>query len=346
MAHHFLYSKKNCDLLCASFLLLAGMKSSGVSKPPYITELMKPMKKFVLSALSFTGAATLLSGCSQLLLLNPKGPVGDTERFVIIAALALMLIVVIPVIAMVLWFPRKYRASNPKATYMPDWSRSTRIELVVWLVPAAIITVLGILVWHTTYRLDPYKPIDTEVKPITIEAVSLDWKWLFIYPDQKIATVNQLVFPVNVPLSFRVTSGTVMTSFFIPQLGSQIYAMAGMQTRLHLMAHEAGTFAGQNQQFSGRGYSDMTFKAIATSREEFDDWVRKVSRSTEKLDTARFEKIAAPSVAAAVTHFTLAQADLFDRILNQFKTPAGDKSAAIGRGAASEPMQTGALEKP
>jgi cytochrome o ubiquinol oxidase subunit II len=336
--------KAGSSLFCAVYL--GGIAQEYQQIPQYMPDSMKLIKKIVLSALTPLITATLLGGCSQYPLLDPKGPIGVTERFVIIAAILLMLIVVIPVELMILWFPRKYRASNTKATYMPNWSRSTRIELVIWLVPAAIVLTLSVLIWVTTHRLDPYKPIETGVQPITIEAVSLDWKWLFIYPDQKIATINELVFPVNVPLSFRLTSGTVMTSFFIPHLGSQIYAMAGMQTRLHLMAHEKGTYLGQNQQFSGRGYASMNFKAIATSREEFDQWVRKIGRSAEKLDTARFEKIAAPSVAVPVAHYVLAQPDLFKRILNQFKTTAGVHPAAIGRGSVSPPTQTEAPENP
>jgi cytochrome o ubiquinol oxidase subunit 2 len=213
---------------------------------------MKKKRHFVLIGLLALCTVAFLGGCGNMILFDPKGPIGNAERFVIIAAFALMLIVVIPLVVMALWFPWKYRSANTKATYTPKWSRSGKIELVIWPVPAAIVMGLGILVWNITYHLDPYKSIDSAVKPISIEAVSLDWKWLFIYPDQNIAVVNQLVFPANVPLSFRITSGTVMTSFFIPQLGSQIYAMAGMQTRLHLMADEPGTYAGQNQQFSGR----------------------------------------------------------------------------------------------
>ena len=307
---------------------------------------MKPIKTFALNAVLSLGAAIMLGGCNQFPLIDPKGPIGLSERFVIFVSIALMLIVVIPVLVMAWWFPLKYRASNTKAKYMPNWCHSNKIELVIWLVPALIILALSIMIWITTHRLDPYKPIDAAVKPINIEAVSLDWKWLFIYPDQKIATVNQLVFPVNVPLSFRLTSDTVMTSFFIPHLGSQIYAMGGMQTRLHLMAHEAGAYLGQNQQFSGRGYAEMNFKAIATSQRDFDEWVRKIGSTGEKLDAARFEKIAKPSVEAPVAHFVLAQPDLFERIINQFKPTADVRSAAIGRESASRPIQTGALEKP
>jgi cytochrome o ubiquinol oxidase subunit 2 len=289
-------------------------------------------------------AAVFLGGCSDMLLFNPKGPIGDAERFVIIAAIALMLIVVIPVAVMTLLFPLKYRASNTKATYAPKWSRSVKIELVIWLVPAAIVTVLGILVWSSTHRLDPYKPIDTGVKPINIEAVSLDWKWLFIYPDQNIATVNELVFPANVPLSFRITSDTVMTSFFIPQLGSQIYAMAGMQTRLHLLADEPGIYAGQNQQLSGRGYADMNFKATAASREEYEAWVQKVKQSADKLDLARYEKLEKPSSDYPVSHFSSVKSDLFEYIMRKYNETMDMNPGAMNEESGSMHIKTGVLE--
>jgi cytochrome o ubiquinol oxidase subunit 2 len=305
---------------------------------------MKRISCLILTGLLPLCAVIYLGGCSDMLLLHPKGPIGDIERFVIIAAVALMLIVVIPVVFMVFFFPRKYRSTNTKATYMPKWSRSAKIELVIWLVPAIIITVLGILIWNTTHRLDPYKPIDTGVKPISIEAVSLDWKWLFIYPNHDIATVNQLVFPANVPLSFRITSGTVMTSFFIPQLGSQIYAMAGMQTRLHLMADEPGTYIGQNQQFSGRGYADMNFKAIAVSREQFETWVQKVKQSPDKLDLARYEKLEKPSVTYPVTQFSSVKRGLFEHILSKYNDSKGKNPGTKKEGLGSTQPKTGALE--
>jgi cytochrome o ubiquinol oxidase subunit 2 len=302
------------------------------------------------SDLVFIGLLSLctvffLGGCSDILLFNPKGPIGDAERFVIIVSIALMLIVVIPVFIMVFLFPRKYRASNTKATYMPKWSHSAKIEWVIWLVPAIIITVLGILIWNTTHRLDPYKPIVTGVKPISIEAVSLDWKWLFIYPEQNIATVNQLVFPANVPLSFRITSATVMTSFFIPQLGSQIYAMAGMQTRLNLMADETGTYLGQNQQFSGRGYADMSFKATAVSREHFEAWVQKIKQSPDRLDLSRYEKLEKPSTGYSVMSFSSVKTDLFDYIISKYNEPMAMNPDITKEGFGPMQPKTGALEK-
>ena len=279
---------------------------------------MKRIRQLVSILVPVCLGAFLLGGCDQMVLLDPKGPIGQTERFVILAASGLMLLVIVPVIVMALWFPWKYRESNAKAVYAPKWSHSKTIEWIVWTVPAVIVTILSILIWQTTHRLDPYKPIETGVAPIRIEAISLDWKWLFIYPDLGIASVNELVFPARVPLSFRITSASVMTSFFIPQLGSQIYAMGGMQTRLHLLADEPGTYAGQNQQYSGRGYTEMNFEAIATSAEDFSAWTARVKQSPEKLDMQRLDALERPSVADPVRHFSSVQPGLFDHILQKY----------------------------
>jgi cytochrome o ubiquinol oxidase subunit II len=286
---------------------------------------MKRKTQFIVLGLLSLCAAALLGGCDTILLFNPKGPIGESERFVIIAAIVLMLIVLIPVFIMSFWFPRKFRASNTESTYMPKWSHSTKIELFMWAVPIAIVTVLSILAWTSTHSLDPYKPIASSEKPINIEAVSLDWKWLFIYPDENIATVNQITFPVNVPVSFKLTSDTVMTSFFIPQLGSQIYAMAGMQTRLHLLADKPGAYAGHNQQLSGRGYADMHFKANAVSREDYEAWVKKAKQSQEKLDVERYEKLAKPSDGYhPVVYFSSVKPGLFVYIMSK-SDPMWDK---------------------
>jgi len=306
---------------------------------------MKRKKYFVSVGLSSLCAVTFLGGCSTILLFDPKGPIGEAERFVIIAAIVLMLIVVIPVFIMAFWFSRKYRASNTESTYMPKWSHSAKIEFFMWAVPIAIVTVLAILAWTKTHSLDPYKPIHSANKPINIEVVSLDWKWLFIYPDQNIATVNQITFPVNVPVSFKLTSDTVMTSFFIPQLGSQIYAMAGMQTRLHLLANKPGIYAGHNQQFSGRGYADMHFNANAVSREEFESWVQKIRQSPEKLDLDRYEKLANPSVGYhPVTYFSSVKPDLFQYILRKSDPTWGENHHHMSSGSISIYARTDVAE--
>jgi cytochrome o ubiquinol oxidase subunit 2 len=191
--------------------------------------------------LSLIASTVMLSGCNMVLM-NPKGAIGVEQRTLIITAIALMLIVVVPVIFMAFAFAWKYRASNKDAKYSPNWSHSNKIEAVVWTIPIIIIAILGTITWKTTHELDPFKPIVTDKKPMTIEVVSLDWKWLFIYPEQGIATVNELAFPKDVPVEFKITSNSVMNSFFIPQLGGQIYAMAGMQTKLHLIGNEAGKY--------------------------------------------------------------------------------------------------------
>ena len=297
---------------------------------------MKANKYLLLAGLPVLLTMVFLGGCSDIVLFDPKGPIGESERFLIIAAIVLMLIVVIPVFIMGFWFSRRYRASNTKATYKPKWDRSGKIDLAVWLVPIAIVIALGWLAWTRTHQLDPYKPIDTGVKPINIEAVSLDWKWLFIYPDYNIATVNEIAFPAKVPLSFKITSDTVMTSFFIPQLGSQIYAMAGMQTRLHLLADEPGVYTGQNQQFSGAGYADMFFKAIASSQEEFEAWLKKAKQSPDKLDLDRYEELRKQSFGYPVTYFSSVSSDLFDHIIRRYK-PEGMNAGQKSGGSASKP---------
>jgi len=279
---------------------------------------MKKIGQFVSILASVCLGAFLLGGCDRMILLDPKGPIGETERFVILTAFGLMLLVIVPVIIMALWFPWKYRETNTEAVYAPKWSHSKTIEWIVWTIPAVIVTVLSILIWQTTHRLDPYKPIETGVAPMRIEAISLDWKWLFIYPDLGVASVNELVFPARVPLSFRITSASVMTSFFIPQLGSQIYAMGGMQTRLHLLADEPGTYAGQNQQYSGLGYTEMSFEAIATSAEDFSAWAAKVKQSPDILDLSRMDDLEKPSVADPVRYFSSVAPGLFDHILEKY----------------------------
>jgi cytochrome o ubiquinol oxidase subunit 2 len=255
-----------------------------------------------------------------------------------------MAIVVVPVFVMAFWIPLKYRASNTAATYLPKWSHSVKIELFMWGGPIAIVTLLAILAWTTTHSLDPYKPIPSAAEPLTIEAVCLDWKWLFIYPDQNIATVNQITFPVKVPLCFKITSDTVMGSFFIPQLGSQIYAMAGMQTHLHLLADKPGAYAGQNQQLTGLGFADMHFQAIAVSPEEFQAWVQKVRQSPEKLDLVCYEQLTKPTVGYPLTYYSAVKPELFDDILRKYNPTWGKNRGSMSRGAASSPAGTDLTE--
>ena len=277
-----------------------------------------------LGILSLIAGTLLLSGCDNALL-NPKGQIALEQRSLILTAFGLMLIVVIPAVLMAIVFAWKYRASNTNAKYSPNWSHSNKVEAVVWTIPILIIIFLGVLTWKSTHALEPSKPLASDVKPVEIDVVALDWKWLFIYPEQGIATVNQIAFPANTPVSFKITSNSVMNSFFIPTLGSQIYAMAGMQTKLHLIANEPGTFDGISSNFSGRGFSGMKFKAIATQNDaEFQQWVAKVKAAPNALANMEdFEKLAAPSENHPVEYFSSANPELFVQIINKFKMSHG-----------------------
>ncbi|WP_233868485.1 ubiquinol oxidase subunit II [Paraburkholderia adhaesiva] len=263
------------------------------------------------------GLAACLSGCNMEIL-DPKGSIGVAEKQLIATSTFVMLIVVVPVILLTLWFAYRYRASNRNATYAPKWAHSTAIEIVVWTIPALIILFLGILTWRSTHELDPYKPLESNVKPINVEVVALDWKWLFIYPDLGIASVNQLAVPVGTPVNFRITSDSVMNSFFIPQLGTQVYAMAGMQTRLHLIADEAGTYQGLSANFSGKGFSDMKFNTLATNQQDFDAWVKKVKASSTQLSMDQYSTVAQPSEKAPVQYFSTVDPKLFTNIIAKY----------------------------
>ncbi|MDR5837566.1 ubiquinol oxidase subunit II [Caballeronia sp. LZ034LL] len=268
-------------------------------------------------ALTALMLAAGLSGC-KLEVLDSKGAIGVAESSLIATATYAMLLVVIPVILLTLFVAWRYRASNTKATYAPKWAHSTAIEVVVWAIPALIILYLGILTWKTTHALDPYKPLNSQVKPINVEVVALDWKWLFIYPDLGVASVNQLAFPVGTPVNFRITSDSVMNSFFIPQLGSQIYAMAGMQTRLHLQADHAGDYAGISANYSGAGFSDMKFRALALSPADFDAWLNKVKTAPETLSMDVYAGVARPSEKVAVRYFSTVDPRLFNNIVAKY----------------------------
>lgn len=264
-------------------------------------------------------AASLLSGC-DMVLMSPKGQIGLEQKSLILTALGLMLIVVIPVIIMAVVFARKYRASNTSATYLPNWAHSTKIEAVVWTVPIIIIVILATITWKTSHELDPYKPLESNVKPVKVDVISLDWKWLFVYPELGIASVNELAFPANTPINFRITSDTVMNSFFIPQLGGQIYAMTGMQTKLHLIADEPGQYKGISASYSGKGFSGMKFTAIATADQAgFDAWVAKVKASGKTLDNMdQFAVLAKPTEYHPVEYYGHADPELFAKIINKF----------------------------
>jgi cytochrome o ubiquinol oxidase subunit II len=276
-------------------------------------------------------AFALVEGCSYGAL-NPKGPVAADEKVILFDATASMLTVVIPVIVCTLCFAWWFRARNPRAARRPDWQYSGRIEFVTWSIPAMIVLFLGAMTWMGSHDLDPHKALGSAVRPVNIEVVSLDWKWLFIYPQERIATVNELVIPVNAPIHFTLTSGGVMNSFFVPQLGSQIYTMAGMATQLNLLASTAGTYPGLSAQFSGDGFSDMRFDVRAVAEEDYRAWLTSTRAGTEPLDDVRYQKLAAPSHHDEPATFGQVAPGLFDRIVMSRGAPIGSAptSARIG----------------
>jgi cytochrome o ubiquinol oxidase subunit II len=262
-------------------------------------------------------ACVTLASCSAGVL-DPRGPVGQSERVILYDATVIMLAVIVPVIAMTLAFAWWFRAGNRRATYLPEWEYSGRIELIVWAIPALVILFLGGIAWIGSHELDPPKPLQSargmRIASLEVEVVSLDWRWLFIYPDEHIATVNRLVVPTGVPVHFRLTSTSVMNSFFIPQLGSQIYAMPGMTTQLNLQADQAGTYPGISAQFSGPGFSDMRFALIAESRETFVNWVADVRSRGGVIDSAAFYELARPTRGGSELTYGSVTNDPFDMV--------------------------------
>src|SRR6201999_1998805 len=212
-------------------------------------------------------------------ILDPQGPVAAADKMILIDSIAIMLAIVVPTIIAIFAFAWYFRASNSKAFYWPDWEYSGRLELVVWSIPALTIILLGGVAWIGSHQLDPARPVPGTGETLTLQEVSLDWKWLFIYPDQRIATVNTLTVPVGAPLHFQLTSASVMNAFFIPQLGSMIYTMNGMVNRLELRADEVGTYQGLSSHFSGDGFPDMLFDVHVVSQNEFNDWASKAVHS-------------------------------------------------------------------
>jgi cytochrome o ubiquinol oxidase subunit II len=259
------------------------------------------------------GAATL-SGCTEGVL-DPKGPIATAERQILFNSLGIMLAIVIPTILATLGVAYWFRSSNWRARYMPDFTYSGRLEVLVWSIPIMTVLLVGGVAWVGSHDLDPPKPITSAAKPVKIQVVSLDWKWLFIYPEQGIATVNQLTIPVGTPVSFELTSSGVMNSFWVPQLGGQIYTMAGMTTRLHLLADDLGTYRGASANYSGAGFADMRFSVDTVPAEKFAQWVSATRSSGPTLDPQTYGDLAKPSAAVVPFTYRSVAPDLFNHIL-------------------------------
>jgi cytochrome o ubiquinol oxidase subunit II len=273
-------------------------------------------------------ATALVSSCRQVGVLDPQGPVAAQQLLLLINSTAIMLVVVVPVILATLAFAWWYRSSNLRAGRSLDESFEGRLEFVLWSIPALIVILLSGVIWIGSHQLDPRAPIPAKADPLRVDVVALDWKWLFIYPDQGVAAVNQLVVPAGTPIHFRLTSATVMNSFFIPQLGSQIYTMGGMTTHLNLLADEPGEYPGFSANFSGDGFAEMRFIAKAVSAGNFDTWIAQVRGAGSALDDAGYAALAKPSKAVPPATYRSVEPNMFERIID--RTTAGPEKARAG----------------
>ena len=271
-------------------------------------------------------ACTSLSACTEGVLL-PKGPVGSQEKQLLLEALIPMLMVITPIILLTLWFAWWFRASNAKAKYRPQWEYSGAIEFSIWMIPMLVILFLGSLAWVGAHQLDPYRPLASKQKPLVVQVVAMDWRWLFIYPEQGVASINELAIPVDTPVSFKLTSATVMNSFFIPSLGGQVYAMPGMETQLQLQASEAGNYRGLSAQFSGEGFSDMHFQVLATDEAGFDAWVARTKSAATQLDATAYDRLVADHKIDEVTYYFPVSGDLFDHAIDHVTKRPGSTLA-------------------
>lgn len=274
----------------------------------------------LLVSIGLTLVATLLYRSAPLVLLEPGGTIAAAEKTLLLKTTGWMLIVVIPVLIMTVAIAARYRKGNPKARYKPDWHSGVLAESLWWGIPCFIIAVLSVYTWIGSRDLDPFQPLRGEKEPMTIQVAALQWKWLFLYPEEGIASVNEVHFPENTPIRFIITADAPMNSFWIPKMGSQIYAMPGMRSEVNLIASEKGNFQGLSANLSGEGFAKMIFTAVSESESDFHTWVEKAKNSRDSLDFKNYEILAKPGESLPET-YRLQEPDLFDRIINKFMMP-------------------------
>jgi cytochrome o ubiquinol oxidase subunit 2 len=272
-------------------------------------------------------APLLLAACAEAGLLDPAGPVARQERTMFFNAVVIMLMIIVPIIVLTLYFAWRYSAAAPKGKYAPEWSYSGRLELLVWSIPALVVIFLAGIAWIGSHELDPPRPLRSNVRPLEVQVVALDWKWLFIYPEQGVATVNYLALPAGTPIRFRITSGTVMNSFIIPRLGSQIYGMAGMDGKLHLQADQPGRYWGLSAHYSGEGFSDMMFLADAMPPARFQAWARGTkARGGPVLDGPEYLKLERTAATSRAYAYPAVVPGLYKAALKHSGTDAREQS--------------------
>lgn len=282
------------------------------------------------AVVSLIAFAVVMTGCSdKIVVLDPKGSVGKQQLDLMVISTLLCLVVIVPVLILTFVIVWRYR-QNRKAKYAPEWEHNTKLELTWWGIPIVIIAILAAVTIHYTYKLEPSKPLASDKEPLVIQVTSLDWKWLFQYPEQKIASVNYIEFPEDRPVRFELTSDAPMNSFWIPQLGGQIYTMSGMKMTLNLIADEPGEYMGMGANFSGKDFAKMQFVAKATSEEAFAAWVKDVKRSTPKLTDEGYAQLAKPGTVPEPMQFSDIPDGLFDRIVNKYGTHEGHGGSSEG----------------
>lgn len=276
--------------------------------------------------LSLLGYLLVRSG-TRYDILQPMGDIARQQRDLLYFALLLCAIVVVPVFAMLGMFAWKFRSGNKKAHYKPEWSENKWLEIVWWGIPIIIIGVLATVTWFTSHSLDPYRPIASHKKAVEVQVIALQWKWLFVYPELGVATLNQLPVPVDTPVRFTLTADAPMSAFWIPSLGSQIYNMNGMSSQLHLIANQTGDFPGYTTNINGEGYAKMKFMVHSLPQAEFDAWVARAKAAPTMMDMAEYEKLVAPAVVTEEREYMLMDAHLYDRVIEKYMLP-GSSSAA------------------
>jgi len=288
---------------------------------------MREMKRisFIMGLLAVVGAALAIYfvlSSEYALVAHPRGVIARSELNLIKTIIALMLIVVVPTFILLLITAWKYHAKNTKAQYDPERPHGVFRELILWIIPSIIVLVMAIVTWDATHKLDPYKPLESDVRPLTIQVVALDWKWLFIYPEQDIATVNLVQFPARTPIRFELSAdSSPMNSFWIPQLSGQIYSMSGMITPLHIMADEPGIYSGRAAEINGDGFADMTFVVKSTSPSDFDEWIASAKQSPIQLTDDIYDELLKPSINNPIMLYSSVETDLFNKIVMKYMHP-------------------------
>jgi cytochrome o ubiquinol oxidase subunit 2 len=273
--------------------------------------------------------------------LNPQGEIADKQRTLLLFASALSLIIIIPVYMLLVFFAWRYRDGNKKAAYRPNWANNKWLEITWWGIPCILIAILAVVAYRTSHELDQFRPLDSNVKPVEVQVVALQWKWLFIYPEQEVASVNLMPIPEKTPINLSLTSDAPMNAFWVPSLGSQMYAMSGMSSKLHILANHTGDFNGSSANISGEGFADMAFTVRSQTREDFDAWVEATRGHAEGLDMTVYAELAKPGTVDQPVFYTLADAQLYDKIVMKYMMPPSDEKSDNTQDHESHDMHMG-----